>query len=397
MTRLGWFDATSGVSGDMLLGALVGAGAPMAKMQQVLDDLGLPERLTLAAGPVVMAGLSATRMTVTAPTSHHQRHLQDVLSIVARAPAPIAERASAVFTLLAAAEAAVHQIPIEQVHFHEVGALDAIADVVGVVTGLSSLDLDRLSCSSIALGGGRAVTAHGSLQIPGPAVLQLLLPRQIPCQGGPVDHELATPTGVALLVALCTEFGSMPAMRPEAVGVGAGSRQFDGHANVTRLVLGTAVTADSEPAQAPAVVIETNVDDIDPRLWPSTLAALMDSGAADVWLTPVLMKKGRPAHTLSVLAPPAEVDRMRRQVFALTTSIGVREYPVTKTFLTRRHCEVTILGEPLRIKLAELDGEVVTATPEYEDVAAVSRATGRPMRLVMELAQAAAAPLTRQG
>jgi pyridinium-3,5-bisthiocarboxylic acid mononucleotide nickel chelatase len=387
---VGWLDATAGVSGDMLLGACVGAGVELAALQQAVDALRLPERVTLVANPVRRCGLAATSVRVAVEdAAPRRRGLGDILRLLdgSELAEEVRGPAAAVFRALGAAEARVHGVPAEEVHFHEVGALDSLADVVGAVAGLHALGLDRLVCSPIALGGGRARTAHGLLPLPGPAVLELMRAASAPGSGGLADVELATPTGVAVAVTLAGSFGPMPGLRPAAIGVGAGSRDLPGHPNVTRLVVGQATEA--MPSTGSRVVVEANVDDLDPRLWPPTLAALLAAGADDAWLTPILMKKGRPAHTVSVLVAPARVDDIERILFTHTTTIGARRYVADRTTLPRTTVVVTAAGRQVRIKIAMLDGHVVNAEPEYDDVLAAADATGLSPKSVMETARAA--------
>lgn len=386
-SRLAWVDATSGVAGDMLLGACLDAGADIDAVQTGLDSLGLG--IKVIAERVVRGGLGATLAVVAAPESPTHRRLADIRELLTRLDGNIARRADAVFTALAEAEARVHGTAVADVHFHEVGALDAIADVVGVLAALDDLGVGQLSSSTIALGGGRATTLHGSIPVPGPAVLELLRLRGAPASGGPVDVELATPTGVALLTVLADEFTSMPLMRPDRIGTGAGTRELPGHANVTRLVLGSVATAGDTRVES-ATLLETNVDDLDPRVWPSVLAELLSAGASDAWLTPILMKKGRPAHTLSVLAPPDRVDALETIVFEHTSTIGLRRTTTSKVALAREIITVEVLGERVRVKLARRQGRVVHATPEYEDVADLARRLERPVREILELARLAA-------
>ena len=267
--RIGWVDATGGLSGDMLLGACLDAGADLAVVRDAIDRLDLPERVEITSEPAVRAGIGATRAIVTTAESRHRRTLPDVLALLEGQEPAVRTRAAEVFANLADAEGRVHRVPAEEVHFHEVGALDSIADVVGVVAALGSLDLDRLVCSPIALGGGRARTEHGPIPVPGPAVVELLRAHDAPGFGGPIDIELATPTGVALMVTLADGFGPLPGIRPELVGAGAGTAEPEGHANLTRLVVGS--PAATAAAAVPEVVLEANVDDLDPRLWPGVL------------------------------------------------------------------------------------------------------------------------------
>lgn len=390
MTGLvGWVDATGGISGDMLLGACLDAGVSRAAIQSAIDALQLPEQITIEAERAQRGGLGATRALVRVPPTERRRTLSDVLAVLDDADEPVRTGATAVFRALAEAEARVHQVPIEDVHFHEVGALDSIADVVGVVAALHALGIERLVCSPIALGGGRAQTEHGPIPIPGPAVVELLRARNAPAFGGPVEIELATPTGVALMTALAESFGPLPALRPTLVGVGAGSKDPAGHANITRLILGEPATASAAGIEA-AVVLEANVDDLDPRVWPVVLSELLAAGASDAWLTPILMKKGRPAHVLSVLTEPARAAALERLVFTHTSTIGLRARPVDKVVLPRDSVVVEVYGHPVRLKIARLDGAVVNAVPEYEDVARVAAEVGVPVKVVLDTARAAA-------
>jgi pyridinium-3,5-bisthiocarboxylic acid mononucleotide nickel chelatase len=387
---IGWLDCSSGVSGDMLLGALVDAGADLALLQAAVDDV-TPEPLRLRAERLQRAGIAATRVHVEGTHSTVHRTLDDVRRLLDEAgglDVVVRDRARSVFEALAAAEARVHGTTPEQVHFHEVGALDAIADVVAGTAGLASLGLSSLVVSPVALGGGTVQAAHGRLPVPGPAVVELLA--GVPTYGGPVDVELATPTGAALVVTSATSWGRQPLMAATTQGFGAGGRDLPGHPNVLRLVLGEPVSLDGsrDSSHEPAMVLETNVDDLDPRLWPQVLATLLAAGASDAWLSPILMKKGRPAHTLHVLVPVRLADDVERVVFTQTSAIGLRRIPVAKRALDRGSTTVYVGEQPVSVKLALLDGEVVNAQPEYEDVAAAATALDRPVKIV--LAQALA-------
>jgi uncharacterized protein (TIGR00299 family) protein len=410
----------------MLLGALVDAGVDLAVLQQAVDAV-TPEPLRLNASRVARAGIAATRVTVEGTKSTVPRTLGDIRTLLDDATQlsdHVRSRAHGVFERLAEAEAAVHGTTSEEVHFHEVGALDAIADVVGVCAGFAVLGLDGLVVSPVALGGGRVRAAHGSIPVPGPAVVRLLA--GAPTYGGPVDVELTTPTGAVLLAEHATSWGYQPPMSAAEQAFGAGGRDIEGHPNVLRLVLGAPVPPPStrdhavlhargshatgeptpssrdhavlhagEPAGS-AVVIETNVDDLDPRLWPGVLAKLLDSGASDAWLTPILMKKGRPAHTLHVLVAPDRCEAVERAVLTQTTAIGLRRTVVGKRALDREQVDVEVDGHTISVKLAYLDGEVVNAQPEYEHVAAAARALDRPAKLVLAQAISAADQTTKQ-
>ncbi|MEI5673290.1 MULTISPECIES: nickel pincer cofactor biosynthesis protein LarC [unclassified Nocardioides] len=365
MSRTVWIDASSGASGDMLLGALVGAGVPLDVLQAAVDDVA-PEPIALRVEAVTRSGLAATRVHVEGTESHHHRTWRDVRALIGGH-----ERALAAFERLAVAEAAVHGTTPDEVHFHEVGALDAIADVVGVCAGFDHLDATAVTVSPVAVGSGTVRAAHGTLPVPPPAVVELL--RGVPSYAGPAPFESCTPTGAALLATLATAWGPQPLLTTSSVGVGAGGRDPEGHANVLRLLVGA-----SSPASAGTeLVLEANVDDLDPRLWPSVLDALLAAGAADAWLTPILMKKGRPAHTLSVLVTPERADVVRDVVFRETTTIGLRSYDVAKHALDRSSVDVVVGGQVVSVKVARLEGRVVNAQPEYDDVARAAAALGR--------------------
>ncbi|MDQ1670043.1 MAG: pyridinium-3,5-bisthiocarboxylic acid mononucleotide nickel chelatase, partial [Actinomycetota bacterium] len=271
---------------------------------------------------------------------------------------------------------------------HEVGALDAIADVVGSCAGLHALGVSDATASQVTLGSGMVRSEHGLLPVPAPAVLALLAEADAPVLAGPVAREMCTPTGAALLAATVQSWGGLPPMRVRATGAGAGGRDHDEIPNVLRIVLGEAVPDSAGGAEA--WVLEANVDDLDPRLWPGVLAALLEAGASDAWLTPILMKKGRPAHTLSVLTPPEHRDAVRRIVFTESTSIGLREHRVGKHALERETRTLSVDGVDIRVKVALLDGEVVNVVPEYDDVAAAAARLGRPVKSVLAAATAAA-------
>ncbi|WP_448640417.1 nickel pincer cofactor biosynthesis protein LarC [Geodermatophilus sp. URMC 63] len=395
MSRVGWLDLGSGVSGDMLLGALVGAGVPPATLSAALEPLGLP--ITLRREDVRRGGLAAVRVHVEVPAGDQpHRTWADVRVLLGRLPEPLRSSVSGVFAALARAEAAVHGVPADAVHFHEVGALDAVADVVGVCAGVAALGLDRLVASPIALGSGSVRTAHGVLPVPGPAVLALLADASVPAHGGPAGEELATPTGVALVTSLASGYGPLPPLRPAATGTGAGGRDPADRPNVVRLVVGEALEAGSpEPGSAQQVVVlETNVDDLDPRAWPAVLAGLLAAGALDAWLTPVLVKKGRPAHVVSALAEPAAVPAVRAVLFRETTTLGVRESVVARSVLARRFATVDVDGQPVAVKLGlGPDGGVLNAVPEWEDVVRAAAALDRPVKLVLAQASGRAQAL----
>lgn len=384
---MAWLDVTAGVAGDMVLGALVDAGADLADVQRSVD-LALPGTVRLEAAVVQRAGLRATKIDVRALTQNHpHRRWTEIRTRIADAglPEPVAVRASAVFRQLAEVEATAHGVDVDDVEFHEVGSWDSIADVVGTCAALHLLEVEEVVATRIALGSGTVRAAHGVLPVPVPAVLSLSEGWSV--EGGG-QGELATPTGMALVTTYATAQGPLPALDVVASGTGAGTRDPSDRPNVVRVVLGRRSTA--ETSARPMVVVEANVDDLDPRIWPTVLTALLEAGAADAWLTPILMKKGRPAHVLSVLGDPQLAPALRDRVLELTSTIGVRQTTVERWALDRGWADVTVAGGRVAVKVAHRDGVVVHATPEFDDVAALADDLGRPVREVLGAAIAAA-------
>lgn len=389
---LAWFDVSAGASGDMLLGALVDAGAPLSDVQAAVDALGV-EPVRLTARRVHRGALAATKVDVEVAEVAAPRAWRDIRELLAGAPLPppVRDRATDAFARLARAEGAAHGVDPDDVHFHEVGALDSLADTVGVCAALHALGVTEAAGTPVTLGRGSVDTAHGRLPVPVPAVLAVLAEVGAPVHGGDAPYEGCTPTGAALLAATVTRWGALPLMRPTATGHGAGTRDPQGVANVVRVVLGEPVTAS---AAGQALVLEANVDDLDPRVWPHVLDRLMAAGAADAWLTPILMKKGRPAHTLSVLVDDARRGTVERVVFAETSTIGLRVTPVGKVALDREERTVSVDGETVRVKVARRGGEVVNVSAEWEDAAAAAARLGRPVKAVLAAAVAAGHALT---
>lgn len=386
---IGWIDASSGASGDMLLGALLDVGADEQVMQAAIAAVA-PEATELSIVRVQRRGIWANKALVDVAESSTQRGLADIVTLIAaaRLDPQISRHSIDVFSRLGAAEAIAHGVTVDEVHFHEVGALDAIVDIVGVCAGLVSLGLTELHCSPIAVGSGSVHTEHGELSVPPPAVAALL--RGAPTYAGPAATELCTPTGAALLSHWVTQFGPQPLMAVDAIGTGAGTKDFDSHANVVRVFVGTSLAESASRA----VIYETNVDDLDPRLWPVVVERLFDAGASDAWLTPILMKKGRPAHTLSVLMPLERVDEVRRVIFAETSAIGLREIFVGKHVLDRSFAHVLVDEQKISVKIARTaSGTVLNVQPEFEDVVRTARTLDRPVKDVLAAAGAAASHL----
>ncbi len=381
---IAWIDAASGASGDMLLGALLDAGADEQLVRRAIHTVA-PEPTTLSLIRVRRGTLSAIKAQVAAQESTTHRGLGDVVELIsdARLSSEISNHAISVFNLLGAAEAAVHGISVDEVHFHEVGTLDAIADIVGVCAGFVSLGLGQVHCSPVAVGSGSVSTDHGELSIPPPAVAILL--QGVPTYAGTAAAELCTPTGAALLSHWVSVWGAQPMMTVDNIGTGAGDKDFPSHPNVVRILIGRP----PEKTQSPALVYETNVDDLDPRLWPAVMQRLLEAGASDAWLTPILMKKGRPAYTLSALLPVERAAAVRSVIYAETSAIGLRESLVGKHALDREMREVEVDGQRVRVKVALTEGRVVNVQPEFEDVAAAARELDRPVKAVLAAAVAA--------
>ncbi|MEU8616166.1 nickel pincer cofactor biosynthesis protein LarC, partial [Actinoplanes sp. NPDC048791] len=347
----------------------------------------LPGSIALTATTVTRAGLRALKVDaqpLVADPPHRTFHgIRELLAHAALA-GRVRDRAGAVFARLADAEARVHGVPVDDVHFHEVGALDSIADVVGVCAALEELDVGTVSAGEVAVGSGRTRSGHGDLPVPVPAVAQLARGWRVRAGG---TGELATPTGMAAIRALATSCEDLPAMAVEEVGSGAGGRDTPGRANVVRVLVGVLTAA--EPAES-MMMLETNVDDLDPRLWPGVLAGLLADGAADAWLVPIVMKKGRPAHTLSVLCRPQRAGVLRERMLRDTSTLGVREQVLHRYAVPRTFVDIELDGGTIAVKVAHRDGVITQVMPEFDDVAAAARRLERPERLVLQQAAAAA-------
>jgi hypothetical protein len=384
--RAAWLDVSAGVAGDMLLGALLDAGASLAAVRAAVEAV-LAGAVSIEHQPVQRAGLRASLATVVLHEAPHtRRSWSQVRQLLAEAR--LAERvrrdATAVFGRLAAAEARVHGIEVADVHFHEVGAQDCIADIVGTCAALADLGVGELSAGQVAVGSGEVRTAHGTLPVPVPAVLELLTGWPI---SGTGSGELATPTGAALVATLAASRPRMPAMTVQAIGIGAGSRDQAGRANVVRVVLGSPTGSDggdSFDAVTAELIVEANVDDLDPRVWPLVLQALLQAGASDAWLTPIVMKKGRPAHTVHALAAAPLVPAIREVLLAHTTTFGTRQLAVGKYALPRSWRPVEVDGGTARVKIAHRDGRILRCTPEFDDAAEIAERTGRPVQDVLD-------------
>jgi uncharacterized protein (TIGR00299 family) protein len=376
-----YFDCFSGISGDMTLGALVDGGVSLDVLRTELAKLNLPG-YELKSEKVKRSGIATTKVHVIINQKDQKsRHLADILSIIeASILSPtVKEKSSRIFTRLAAAEAKVHGTTPDKIHFHEVGAVDAIVDIVGSVIGLELLGISQITASAINVGSGTVKTAHGMLPIPAPATAELLT--NIPFYQSSVQFELTTPTGAVIISTLGTSFGPMPPMKIGRVAYGAGDNEFPGLPNVLRLMIGEPV-ADYE--EDTSNVIETNIDDMNPQVYDYLIEKLMRQGAQDVYLSPIIMKKGRPAILLSVLTDKTKTDVVLDTIFRETSSIGVRIQEVGRRKLTRDIREVDTIYGNIRIKISRSGDEVLTITPEYEDCRRIAEEMQIPLKKVME-------------
>lgn len=384
--KIAYFDCFSGAAGDMIVGALIDAGAPRDELLAGLGALGI-SGYELAAEKVRKQGLSATRFDVTLTDQANQphRHLEDVYSILNAASLTdsVRAKAKAIFRRLAEAEASVHGTTVDKIHFHEVGAVDAIVDVVGAASALELLGIERVVCSELRVGSGTVKCAHGVLPVPAPATLELI--KGILFRGGDEEGELLTPTGAAVLTTLADSFGPVPAMRVTAIGHGAGSRDGAHGPNVLRVLIGE---SEAEAESDRVTVLETNIDDATPEMVGHCIERLLAEGALDAYVVPITMKKGRPGMLLAVIAPPEKVDALERIVFAESTTLGIRRHEVLRSKLRRVIETVETPYGPIRMKIGSGAG-IVTAGPEYEDCRRAALEHEVALRTVMEAARAA--------
>jgi len=385
-SRIAYFDCFSGISGDMVLGALVDAGADLRAIEAELRKLGL-EGWTISAEKVKRGGIFATHVKVETSEEHHHRGLSIILARIDKAGlAPrAAERARRIFTRLAEAEAKVHNMPVEEVHFHEVGAVDSIVDIVGTAIGFELLGIDEFACSALDVGAGQVKTAHGLLPVPAPATAELL--RGAPMYTSGIARELVTPTGAAIATTLSTSYAQIPEMTLQAVGYGAGSTNLTEKANVLRILIGENATSEAgEHWDAPVSVIETNLDDMSPQIYGYFVERALAAGALDVFSTAVQMKKNRPGVLLTILCDAAHTARLIDLVFRETTTIGVRTYDVRRKVLDRELVPVVTPFGEVRMKVSRMNGSVLNATPEYEDCQRLAAEKGIPLKQVIAAA-----------
>jgi len=406
VSRVLYFDCFSGISGDMTLGALLDAGLPLDDLRAALGSLALGDA-HVHATKVLRAGVSATKFSVHehahadaahthdhgehagAPHHHPHRHLSAIEKLIdaSALSASGRERAKRMFRRLGEAEAAIHQMPLEKVHLHEVGALDSIIDIVGVVFAMEWAGADRVVCSPLNVGGGMVTSAHGLFPVPAPATVALL--GDAPVYSGAVQKELVTPTGALIATTYASAFGPLPSMSIERVGYGAGDRDEPTTPNVLRVLIGRAT---DQPDANRVTVIECEIDDMNPQIFGVVMDRLYAAGALEVFYVPVQMKKNRPGTLLTVVAPPDLRAQMTDVIFRETTTIGLRHYDVDRECLQREIVTVETPIGAVRFKVASRDGRVLNAVPEFEDCAKLAVAHGLPVKEVQAIAVKAYRP-----
>ena len=385
MSTIAWFHCFAGIAGDMALASLIDAGADVGEVRALLDRLPMAG-WSMEVEPVMRGGIGATKVDVVVAETAVVRTYAHITGLIdeARLPHRVRARAHATFAALAEAEGHLHRRPPAQVHFHEVGGVDAVIDVVGTCAALEVLGVDEVRSSPVANGTGMVRSAHGLLPVPAPAVVELL--RGAPTYGRDIPYELTTPTGASVLAATVSGWGPMPPMRIQASGFGAGTRDLEGLPNLVQVVLGEAVP--DEPARPrpgqPVTLLEVNVDDATGETLAHAVAALLEAGAHDAWVAPIVMKKGRPAHTVSALADLSLADQVAAVLVSETGSLGVRGQTLERWPAARIDGQVEVDGVPVRVKVGA--GRVKV---EHDDAARAARRTGLPLREVVSRAEEA--------
>ncbi len=379
-----YFDCFAGASGNMILGALIDAGVDAEDLRKELKKLKLPD-FSFNVENVNRSGISAKHVSIKIPDEKKHRHLPEIIAIISDSELSAAtkEKSVAIFRRLAEAEAKVHGIKIEKVHFHEVGALDAIIDIVGSCIGFEILGIERFVCSKIHVGSGFVDMAHGKFPVPPPAVTELLVNAEI--YSTEITGELITPTGAAIISTLCSSYGNLPDIKVEVTSYGAGSRIYENFPNVLRLIIGETSQYDTNEN---LIVLETNIDDMAPQINGFVMERAFELGALDCWFTPVQMKKNRPAVMLSVLCDAGTKERLTEMIYTETTTIGIRSYQVGRRCLEREMVMAATEYGDVTIKIARLNGRIVNAMPEYEEVRRIALEKDVAFRIVSEAALA---------
>jgi pyridinium-3,5-bisthiocarboxylic acid mononucleotide nickel chelatase len=380
--KLAYFDCFSGISGDMTLGALVDAGCDVERLRSELRGLQVPG-WELTAEKVWKNGMAATYVKVKTEDQSKYRSLSAILDMLQKSQlaSEVRHRADAIFTKLGEAEARVHDVPLEKIHFHEVGAVDAIVDIVGACIGFHSLGIEKFACSALNVGGGTVKMAHGVLPVPAPATANLLEGK--PTYSNGVQKELVTPTGAAIVATLCDGFGPQPPMSVTAIGYGAGTADLEGQPNVVRIMIGEVAEKSVAGFDEEIAVIEANLDDMNPQIYGYFLEKALAAGALDVYTTPVQMKKNRPGTLLSVLCKPQDANALMSLIFAETTTFGARTYRAQRRTLPREFVSVATNFGDVRIKISRVNGRILHVAPEYDDCRKLAVEKNVPLQRVI--------------
>jgi hypothetical protein len=376
-------DCFSGISGDMVLGALIDAGCDVAEIEAELRRMQL-RGWSISSQKITRHGLAATHVVVGHSENHHHRSLTKIIQLIqdAKLPARVTERAAEIFRRLGESEARVHNIEVDKVHFHEVGAVDAIIDIVGACIGFEILGLDEFSCSPLNVGEGRVLTQHGILPVPAPATADML--RGVPTYSTGIQRELVTPTGAAIITTLASRFGSQPSISTHRIGYGAGTAELAEQANVLRILVGDKISDQVDiAADETIVVLEANLDDMNPQIYGYFAQCAFEAGALDVFSTPVQMKKNRPGQLITVLCKPPFADDLTTLLFRETTTLGVRQSIVKRKTLQREIVDVETSFGTVRVKVARVNGHTLNAAPEYEDCQTLASHRGVPLKEVL--------------
>ncbi len=383
--KTAYFDCFSGISGDMVLGALVDLGLPVEKLKSELHKLNLFD-YQIEAKKVAKQGIVSTQIKVHVKEGKKERRLEDILSILdkSKLEEKVKERSRAIFTRLASAEAKIHGKDVQKIHFHELGGVDTIIDVVGAVAGMKYLGVEKVYSSPLPVGRGFVKCAHGILPVPAPATLELL--KEVPVYDSNIEAELVTPTGAAIIRNLAENFGQMPPMKIESIGYGAGQRDLP-IPNLLRVSLGVLKNAYPEDAVS---LIQTNIDDMNPELYEHIVDRLFHEGALDVFLTPIQMKRTRPATMLSVLADEEKMEKMLEIIFDETTTLGVRISKIKRKKLNRENRKVSTKYGKIEVKIGKHDGAIKNISPGYEECRKIATRLNIPLKKVYQEAQQAA-------
>jgi pyridinium-3,5-bisthiocarboxylic acid mononucleotide nickel chelatase len=383
--KAAYFDCFSGISGDMTLGALVDAGCPLELLRGKLQALRVPG-WEISAEKVWKNGMAATHVRVKTEDTQTHRSLTTIRGILEQSALDpgVKHSAIAIFTKLGEAEATVHDVPLEKIHFHEVGAIDAIVDIVGACIGFAELGVESFFCSPLNVGGGTAKMAHGILPVPAPATARLLMGK--PTYSNGLQKELVTPTGAAIVATLCDSFGPQPTMKVNAIGYGAGTADLEHQPNVLRVMVGEVAALAIDGHGGTIRVLEANLDDMNPQIFGYLLEKALAAGALDVFATPVHMKKSRPGTLVSILCKPEDEAKFQAMLFAETTTLGVRSHLVERHALPREFVTVSTRFGDVRVKVAKTDGRIRHASPEFEDCRKLAEDHNVPLQQVMEQA-----------